>query len=150
MESLDRPYGDDEEDYAVVDPEAHAEVAEERDMELPTVDGDPHHGDPAFAPVEEAGGGVSEGFEVAEGQLIDNVEGAPDADRTLDGFDPDDPGTDVDEDVEDDVRKFLDDHERSDVPAIPRDEEARRATAEYGEPDHVDVTEVVNDPAEGD
>lgn len=151
MESLDRPYGDDDEDdYTVVEPEGETGIPEELAEHIPSVDGDPHHGDPAFAAVEEAGGGVSEGFEASEGQLIENIEAAPDADRTLDGFDPDDPGTDVDEDAAADVEKLLDDHERSDVTALPHAEEAREATAQYGEPDHEDVTEVVREPGEGD
>src|SRR4051795_6105696 len=108
MESLDRPYGDDEQDYTTVNPEADG-VEETDRAELPTIDEDPHVHDPAFQAVEEAGGGVSEGFEAAEGQLIENIENAPDADRTADAFDLEDPGTDVDEDAADDVEKTLDD-----------------------------------------
>ena len=146
MESLDRPYGDDENDYSTVNPEDTDDQRESR--ELPTVDEDPHVHDPAFQAVEEAGGGVSEGFEAAEGQLIENIENAPDADRTTDGFDLDDPGTDVDEDVAGDVDKTLDDADPGESLAVPRDEEARGATAEYGEADEVDTTEVVRDPDE--
>ncbi len=143
MESLDRPYGDDEHDYTTIDPEAAgAEPDEQPRGDIPTVDEDENVHDPAFQAVEEAGGGVSEGFEASEGQLIENIEAAPDADRTLDGFDPDDPGTDVDEDVADDVEKALDDADRSDAYAVPRDQEALRSTAEYGEADEVDTTEV--------
>jgi hypothetical protein len=149
MESLDRPYGDDEQDYTTVNPEPDRAVEEPDDGTLPTVDEDPHVHDPAFRAVEEAGGGVSEGFEAAEGQLIENIENAPEADRTTDGFDPDDPGTDVDEDVAADVEKTLDDAEAGDAPAAPQDQEALRSTAEYGEPDEVDTTEVVRDPDEG-
>jgi len=137
MESLDRPYGDDETDYVTVDPELTGREDEPRDAgPSPTIDGDDHARDPAFQAVEEAGGGVSEGFEIAEGQLIDNIEGAPDADRTLDGFDPDD---DVDEDVADDVARTIEEHDPGDAYAQPRDEEARRSTAEYGEADHEGV-----------
>jgi hypothetical protein len=150
MESLDRPYGDDETDYVTVDPEGTALDDEPADAgPPPTIDEDPHVGDPAFLAVEEAGGGVAEGFEVAEGQLIENIAGAPPADRTLDGFDPDDPGTDVDEDVAADVEKTIEDHDPGDAVAQPRDQEALRSTAAYAEPDQVDVTEVVRDPAEG-
>ena len=149
MESLDRPYGDDDEDYRTVEPELTSEM-EERDEErsLPTTDLDDHARDPAFQAVEEAGGGVSEGFEVAEGQLIENIENAPYADRTVDAFDLEDPGTDVDEDMAGDVAKTLDDNDPGDAGAIPHDEEARRSSAAYGEPDQVDVTEVVRDPEE--
>jgi hypothetical protein len=137
MESLDRPYGDDETDYVTVDPELTGQP--EEDAEVPGVD-------PADRPVAEGGGGVAEGFEESEAQLIDNIENAPPADRTLDGFDRD---QDVEEDVADDVAKTLEDHDRGDAIAQPRDEEARRATAVYGEPDELDVTEVVRDPEEG-
>lgn len=150
MESLDRPYGDDEQDYTTLDPEAGtASDDAPTGGELPTVDEDPHVHDPAFQAVEEAGGGVSEGFEAAEGQLIENIENAPDADRTVDGFDLDDPGTDVDEDAAADVEKTLDDADPGETIAAPRDQEALRSTAEYGEPDQVDTTEVVSDPGEG-
>jgi len=147
MESLDRPYGDDEHDYTTVNPEDAPDDERER-PELPTVDEDPHVHDPAFQAVEEAGGGVSEGFEAAEGQLIENIENAPDADRTTDAFDVEDPGTDVDEDVADDVEKTLEDADPGDAYAVPRDQEALRSTAEYGEADEVDTTEVVRDPTE--
>lgn len=150
MESLDRPYGDDEQDYTTVNPEPDSAGEDRPAGDLPTVDDDPHVHDPAFQAVEEAGGGVSEGFEAAEGQLIENIENAPEADRTVDGFDLDDPGTDVDEDAAADVEKTLDDAEAGDAPAAPSDQEALRATAEYGEPDQVDTTEVVRDPEGGD
>src|SRR4051794_8998885 len=148
MESLDRPYGDDETDYVTVEPELTG-TDDAGDAVGPTHanDLDDHADDPAFQAVEEGGGGVAEGFEAAEGQLIENIENAPPADRTLDGFDPD---QDVDEDVADDVAKTLDDHDPSDTPAAPRNEEARDADAVYGEPDQVDVTEVVRDPDEPD
>ena len=149
MESLDRPYGDDEQDYVTVNPEPTPDE-EERDEPIPTTDLDDHAHDPAFRAVEEGGGGVAEGFETAEGQLIDNIEDAPPADRTLDGFDPDDPGTDVDEDAAADVSKTIEEHDPGEAIAAPRDQEALRATAEYGEPDEVDTTEVVRDPEEGD
>lgn len=150
MESLDRPYGDDEEAYRTVEPELTSETGvPEPPTPSPTSDLDERAGDPAFEAVVEAGGGVSEGFEVAEGQLIENIENAPDADRTADGFDIDDPGTAVDEDVADDVAQTLEDHDPGDAAAAPRDLEALRADPSYGEPDQVDVTEVVRDPAEG-
>lgn len=150
MESLDRPYGDDEQDYRVVEPEVTADAGEaETGGAEPTTDLDDHAGDPAFQAVVEGGGGVAEGFETAEGQLVENIENAPPADLTADAFDLADPGTDVDEDAAADVEKVLDDADPGDATAIPRDEEARRATATYGEPDQVDVTEVVRDPEEG-
>lgn len=99
MESLDRPYGDDEEAYRTVEPELTSETgAPEPPTPNPTSDLDERAGDPAFEAVIEAGGGVSEGFEVAEGQLVENIENAPDADRTADAFDLDEPGTAVDDD----------------------------------------------------
>src|SRR5919112_2920981 len=150
MESLDRPYGDDEDAYRVVEPELTSDTGEPGEPTAnPTTDMDDRVGDPAFEAVIEGGGGVSEGFEVAEGQLIENIENAPDADRTADAFDPADPGTDVDEDVADDVARTLADNDPGDAIAAPRDEEARRAGAVYGEPDQVDVTEAVRDPQEG-
>ncbi|MCW2989792.1 MAG: hypothetical protein JWM73_386 [Solirubrobacterales bacterium] len=150
MESLDRPYGDDDEAYRVVEPELTSETGEpDPPTPNPTTDADDRAGDPAFQAVIEGGGGVSEGFEVAEGQLIENIASAPDADRTADAFDPDDPGTDVDEDVADDVARTLEDNDPGDTAAAPRDDEALRSTATYGEPDQVDVTEVVRDPEEG-
>lgn len=149
MESLDRPYGDDETDYVTVENELTGED-DGGARPTPANDLDDRVADPAFQAVEEGGGGVSEGFEAAEGQLIENIEDAPPADRTLDGFDPDAPDQDVDEDVADDVAKTISDHDPGDAPAAPRDEEARRSTATYGEPDQVDVTEVVRDPEEPD
>jgi hypothetical protein len=149
MESLDRPYGDDETDYVTVNPEATPDRDEDAVPGPPPAnDFDDRVRDPAFQAVEEAGGGVSEGFEIAEGQLMDNIAGAPPADRTLDGFDPDAPDQDVDEDVADDVAKTFEDHDPGDAIAQPREEEARLATAVYGEPDELDVTEVVRDPEE--
>ena len=147
MESLERPYGDDEQDNVTVDPEFHADV-EEPTAPLPTVDGDDHATDPAFQAVQEAGGGVSEGFEQAEAQLIENIENAPPADREADAFDLSDPGTDVDEDVADDVARTLEERDPGDAPAAPHGEEGVEP-ATYGEPDHVEVTEVVRDPADG-
>lgn len=147
MESLDRPYGDDETDYVTVENELTG-VDRDEDAQRPphANDYDDRVTDPAFQAVEEGGGGVSEGFEAAEGQLIENIENAPPADQTLDGFDPDAPDQDVDEDVADDVAKTIADHDPGDAVAIPRDDEARLSTAAYGEPDEVDVTEVVRDP----
>lgn len=150
MESLDRPYGDDEEAYRTVEPELTRELGDEGEDRVtpPTIDGDDRASDPAFQAVVEGGGGVSEGFEVAEGQLVENIENAPEADRTTDGFDLEDPGTDVDEDMAGDVAKTLDDADPGDATAVPHDQEVLRSTAEYGEPDQEDVTEVVRDPSE--
>jgi transcription termination/antitermination protein NusA len=51
-------------------------------------------------PVVEAGGGVSEGAELTEQQLVENIEGAPEADLTPDAFqeEPEPPGPPEDED----------------------------------------------------
>ena len=76
--------------------------------------------DPAMQPVEEAGGGVSEGFEQAEEDLIEN---ASHGDGTGD------PAADAI------------DNEHVD---------AERSTAEYGEPDEIDATERTSDPDEED
>ena len=72
--------------------------------------------DPAMQPVEEAGGGVAEGFEQAEGELIENASHG-------DGVG--DPAADAI------------DNEHVD---------AQRATVAHGEADEVDVTEVRSDP----
>ncbi len=74
------------------------------------------HPDEAMRPVEEHGGGVAEGFEQAERDLIDNAShgdglGNPEADAI--------------------------DNEHV---------EAERASVAHGEPDEVDVTEVRADP----
>jgi hypothetical protein len=76
--------------------------------------------DPEMQPVEEAGGGVAEGFEQAEDDLIENAShgdgaGNPEADAI--------------------------DNENV---------EADRSTAAYGEPDEIDATEVTSDPDEPD
>jgi hypothetical protein len=141
MESLDRPYGDDETDYVTVEPELTGQTEDAAGGAS---------ADPSDAAVQEAGGGVAEGFEETEAQLIDNIENAPPADRTLDGFDLDAPDTDVEEDVADDVAKVIEDHDPGEATAVPRNDEADRATAVYGEADELDVTEVVRDPAEPD
>src|SRR5438045_2821959 len=54
MESLDRPYGDDETDYVTVNPELTSEPADEE-----AVPG----ADPSEQPLTESGEGVAEGFE---------------------------------------------------------------------------------------
>lgn len=149
MESLDRPYGDDEQDHRTIEPELRPEPsAPAPGGGEPTTDSDERMSDPAFQAVVEGGGGVAEGFETAEGQLVENVEGAPPADLTPDGFDPADAGTDVEEDAADDVARVLEEQDPGDAVAAPREREAQRAGAEYGEPDQVDVTEVVRDPGE--
>ena len=64
--------------------------------------------DPALEPVEEAGGGVAEGFEQAEEDLIENAShGDGTGDPEADAIDNEDA-------------------------------EAERSTAEYGEPDEAD------------
>ena len=54
----------------------------------------------AMRAVEEAGGGESEGQELSEQQLVDNIEGATDADLAPDAFqnEPEAPGPPDDED----------------------------------------------------
>jgi hypothetical protein len=56
--------------------------------------------DDVARPVAEAGGGESEGAELAEEQLVDNIEGATDADLAPDAFqhEPEAPGRSDDED----------------------------------------------------
>jgi len=61
MESLDRPYGDDETDYVTIDPELTSEAADDEDVP---------GADPAEQPLAESGEGVAEGFEETEAQLI--------------------------------------------------------------------------------
>jgi hypothetical protein len=172
-DQLDRPYGDQESDYVTIEPEAPlAEGAEPTgdllaDEEaaaaaeaaaiggepvadaVGTPDFDTAGPDPAFEPVEQAGGGQAEGFEQAEALLVEHAEHAPEPELTADGFDLADPGTDVDEDVADVVAKDLSDLDRGDgVPAQPVDREALRA-AQAGEADEVHSSEVTSDPAEG-
>src|SRR4051812_17769476 len=174
-EALDRPYGDQETDYVVLEPEGPdaeptestgdlvadeeaAAAAEARAIggasvsdEISSPDFDTSGPDPAFEAVDQAGGGQAEGFEESEALLIDHAENPPEPELTADGFDLDDPGTDVDPDWEDTVAKDLSDLERTDEGALaqPRDEAARRATGRAGEADEVDTTEVTFDPEEG-
>src|SRR5436305_1004576 len=85
MESLDRPYGDDEVEYRTVQPELNSEVDDSTDVPEgmpPTSDLDDRAHDPAFQAVIEGGGGVSEGFEIAAGELIENAQNAPQAGLT--------------------------------------------------------------------
>jgi hypothetical protein len=98
----------------LVDDEAAAAAAEAAAIggEGPASD----NPDPAMQPVEEAGGGVAEGFEQAEGDLIENAShgdgvGNPEVDAI--------------------------DNEHV---------EAQRATVAHGEANEVDVTEVRSDP----
>jgi hypothetical protein len=64
------------------------------DLEMRTVDGaqSDEPADPAMQAVIEAGGGVSEGFEQAEAQLVDNATSSgEDVDRVIDdAFSPED------------------------------------------------------------
>jgi hypothetical protein len=161
-ETLDRPYGDQETDYVVIEPEGPGFEGDESGPggiggrpvadEIASPDFDTVGADPAFEAVDQAGGGQAEGFEEAEALLIEHAENPPEPELTADGFDPADPGTGVDEDWEDTVAKDLSDLERVDegVLAQPRPEEARRATGVSGEPDEVDTTEVTFDPEEGE
>jgi hypothetical protein len=75
---------DQDDEFAEIDAEdlveePGLEVRELDDEAFRTVDGassdEPY--DPAMAPVIEAGGGVSEGFEQAEAQLVDNASDGP-------------------------------------------------------------------------
>jgi hypothetical protein len=173
-DQLDRPYGDQESDYLTIQPEdAAAEgleptgdtVADQEALaaaeaaaiggrpvadETGTPDFDLDGPDPAYEPVAQAGGGQAEGFEQAEALMIEHAENPPEPELTADGFDLDDPGTDVDEDVADVVAKDLSDLERGDgALAQPRDREALRASGEAGEADEVRSSEVTFDPSEG-
>jgi hypothetical protein len=175
-EQLDRPYGDQDTDYHVIEPEGEkpeggeptgdlvedevrAAAAEARaiggmpaDDDIGSPDDDWHGGDPAFRPLEEAGEGQAEGFEQSEQLLIDHAGVPPDADLTADAFDLDDPGTDVDPDAEADVALDLEELERDDEGVLAGDqpdEEARRASGEPGEADEVHSTEVTSDPDAG-
>jgi hypothetical protein len=77
----------------------------------------PH--DPSMDPVYEAGGGESEGFEMAEEELIEHSEHGPARPETQ-------------------VRVREEEIEEPDIdPGV------------YGEPDQEDVTEVTSDPTEG-
>lgn len=175
-EQLDRPYGDQETDYRVIEPEGEkpeggeptgdlvedeerAAAAEARaiggtpaDDDIDSPDDDWHGRDPAFRAVEEAGGGQAEGFEQAEELLIEHAGVPPDADLTADAFDLDDPGTDVDPDAEADVAADLEEFERDDEGVLAGDqpdEEARRASGEPGEADEIHSSEVTTDPDAG-
>lgn len=175
-EQLDRPYGDQEDDYLVVEPEGPGPergeptgdlVADEEglaaaeaaaiggtpaDDEISSPDDETHGRDPAFDAVEQGGGGQAEGFEQSEALLIEHASLAPDADLTADAFDLEDPGTDVDPDAEDDVAVDLSQRERLDAGVLSQeqpDEEARRASGEPGEGDEVHSSEVTSDPDEG-
>ncbi len=174
-DQLDRPYGDQESDYVVIEPEdatpegaavlpesvaeqealAAAEAAAIGGEGVSDETGDPDFdregADPAYEAVEQAGGGQAEGFEQAEALLIEHAEQAPEPERTGDGFDLADPATDVDEDVADTVAKDLSDLERTDegTLAVPPDREALRASGEAGEADEVHSSEVTFDPDAG-
>lgn len=98
------------------------EQAEAAAAEAGSIGGEVDHDtdDPAMQPVEESGGGVAEGFEQAERDLVENAThgdggGNPEADAI--------------------------DNEHVD---------AQRSTAEYGEPDEIDATEVTSDPDDPD
>src|SRR3954468_14115271 len=149
MESLDRPYGDADHEHLTVHPELPPEepqpdtgdlvrdeeaaaAAEARaiggrpfDDPVRTNDEESWGRDPAFVPVEEAGGGWAEGFEQSEGLLLEHAYNAPEPELTPDGFDLDDPGTDVDPDAEDLVDEELEAAERGDLPPMERRDEAR-------------------------
>jgi len=175
-EQLDRPYGDQETDYVVLEPEgAEPEggqptgdvVADEEraaaaeaaaiggtatDDAIEGPDAEHYDRDPAFQAVEEAGGGQAEGFEQSEALLVEHASTPPDADLTADAFDLDDPGTDVDPDAEADLAVDLDELDRGEagIPAGEQpDEEARRASGRSGEADEVHSSELTSDPDEG-
>src|SRR3954452_23329871 len=174
-DQLDRPYGDQESDYVTIQPEVPTRARDELagdieaeqealaaaeaaaiggrpvadDTGTPDFDLDGH--DPAFDPVVQGGGGQAEGFEQSEALLIEHAENPPEPELTADGFDLDDPGTDVDDDVADVVAKDLSDLDRDDAGTLaqPRDLEALRATGEPGEADEVHSSEVLHDPGAG-
>jgi hypothetical protein len=172
MDSLDRPYGDQDNEYLVVrneapggdpEPDTGDLVADEEaaaaaeagaiggrpaDDAVRANDTERWEEDPAFRAVEEAGGGYAEGFEQSEGLLIEHVGNPPDADVTADAFDLDDPATDVDPDAEDAVADDLEAAERGDLPPIPHRDEAH-LQAEGGEADELRSTEVTSDPDAG-
>jgi hypothetical protein len=174
-DQLDRPYGDQESDYLVVRPEdptpegepALPESIEEQEAlaaqeaaaiggepvsdSTPSPDFDRDGVDPAYAPLEQAGEGQAEGFEQSEALLIEHAENPPEPELTADGFDLDDPSTDVDEDVADSVAKDLSDLERTDEGTLaqPREREALEASGEAGEADEVHSSEVTFDPEAG-
>jgi hypothetical protein len=97
--------------------EEAAAAAEARSIGGPRLDD--AHGDEAFEAIAEAGGGESEGFELAEEQLIDNAShGGGRADPIGDAFTPE---------VEADERTAVDgeaDEER--VPDLDEDDTDRR------------------------
>lgn len=74
----------DDDPYAEIDPE---DLIEEPGLELRELDDDAFRSvdgaqsdepaDPAWVPVIEAGGGVAEGFEQSEAQLVDNASEGP-------------------------------------------------------------------------
>ena len=108
METNDEPLVENEEDAAAA--------------EAGAIGGDPggQSADPERQAVEEAGGGVAEGFEQAEEDLVENAShgdgaGNPEANAI--------------------------DNEHV---------EAEGSTAAYGEPDEVDATEVTSDPDQDD
>ena len=175
-EQLDRPYGDQETDYLTLQPEGprpeggeptgdlvadeeRAAAAEAAAIGGPVADTtaegpDAEHfdRDPAFGPVEEAGGGQAEGFEQSEALLIDHASVPPDADITADAFDLADPGTDVDPDAATDVAIDLEEIERVDEGVLAQeqpDQEARRASGVPAEADEVHSSELTFDPDEG-
>jgi hypothetical protein len=172
MDSLDRPYGDADHEHLTVHPELppdepqpdtgdlvrdeeEAAAAEARaiggrpfDEPLRSNDDERWDRDPAFLPVEEAGGGYAEGFEQSEGLLVEHVYNPPEPELTPDGFDLEDPGTDVDPDAEDLVDEELDAADPGDLPPMEHRDEARLG-AEAGEADELRSTEVTFDPDAG-
>src|SRR4051812_34012401 len=160
-DQLDRPYGDQESDYVTIEPEAPgadpapqsgdlvadeeaAAAAEARAIggvpvadETGEVDFDRASPDPAWTAVEQAGGGQAEGFEESEALLIEHAENPPEPELTADGFDLEDPGTDVEDDVADVVAKDLSDLERDPQGTLARhrEREALRVNGETGEAD---------------
>jgi len=173
MDGLDRPYGDGEHEHFTVHPElpplpplpdtgdlirdeeeaAAAEAGaiggQPSDDPIRTnEDDDRWERDPAFRAVEEGGGGWAEGFEQAEGLLVEHAWNAPEPELTPDGFDLSDPGTDVDPDAADLVEEELEDAAWGGLSPIERRDEARLGTP-GGEADELRSTEVTFDPQEG-
>ncbi len=70
--------------------------------------------DPAFKAVDEAGGGESEGFEMAEAELIERTENWEGRSPEHDAFPPEDRGTVVDGEA---------DHERTSEEQSAQDED---------------------------
>ncbi|MEA2363625.1 MAG: hypothetical protein QOD71_2770 [Thermoleophilaceae bacterium] len=111
-----RPPDDDD---PLISEEAAAAAAEAASIggPRPDYDVDDDRRDESWRPLEEAGEGEAEGFELAERDLIEEA-------------------------------SHGDERRSPEVDSFTPERESDEATAVYGEPDEVDPTEVVSDPAE--